>query len=88
MKRIVSSDTDMGAELDVLRCLEEKPRQSPRMIRKALKEKGLTYSLSQVKSVLSYHKGMNQVNAVARGIYEITELGLYALHHPLNVKED
>ena len=81
MKHIMS--TDMGVALDVLRVLEEESRQSPEMI----KEKIPQYTIHYIKSALTYLTEMSHVNRVVRGLYEITELGKYVLHHPLNVQD-
>ena len=75
--------TDMGVALDVLKALEEESRQSPEM----LDEKLPQYTLSYIKSSLTYLTEMSHVKRVVRGMYEITELGKYVLHHPLNIKE-
>ena len=78
----------MGVELDVLRVLEKVPRQSPKMVKKYLKDvEKLDYSISQVKNALNYHAGSGHATRVARGIYEITELGKYVLHHQVNVQD-
>ena len=74
----------MGIALDVLAELEKESRQSPEMLHEKLPQ----YSISYIKSSLTYLTELSHVIRVVRGMYEITELGLYALHHPLNVKED
>ena len=79
VKRI--TNTQMGVCLEVLKLLEEKPRLSPDLIEKSVK-----YSISSVRTALVYLKDMNHVARVSHGLYVITELGLYVLHHPLNVK--
>ena len=77
----------MGVELDVLKILERIPRQSPKMVQKNLKNvEKLEYSIFQIKNALNYHAGSGHVTRVARGIYEITELGKYVLHHQVNVQ--
>jgi len=75
--------TDMGVSLDVLRVLEGEARQSPEMLNENLPQ----YSLTYIKSALTYLTEMHHVDRVVRGLYEITDLGKYVLHHPLNVKE-
>ena len=82
MKHVVSIEADMGVSLDVLQALKEEARQTPEML-----DEKLPYSYSHIKSALSYLAEMNHVVRVVRGMYEITELGLIVLHHPLNVKE-
>ena len=76
--------TDMGISLDVLKALEAEARQSPEMLDAKLPN----YKIAYIKSALTYLTDMNHVKRVVRGMYEITELGLYVLHHPLNVKGD
>ena len=73
----------MGVSLDILKALEAESRQSPEM----LDEKLPQYTIFYIKSALTYLTDMNHVRRVVRGMYEITELGKYVLHHPLNVKE-
>ena len=75
--------TDMGVSLDILRALEKEARQSPEMLNMNLPQ----YSLTYIKSALTYLTEMNHVSRVVRGVYEITELGIYVLHHPLNVNQ-
>ena len=78
VKRI--TNTQMGVCLEILSLLEKEPRQSPDLI-----EERLEYSLSSVSTALVYLKDMSLVKRVSRGLYVITELGKYVLHHPLNV---
>ena len=75
------TNSQMGVCLEILNLLEKEPRQSPDLI-----EESLEYSLSSVSTALVYLKDMNLVKRVSRGLYIITDLGKYVLHHPLNDK--
>ena len=83
MKHVVSIEADMGVSLDVLQALKEEARQTPEMLDERLPQ----YTINYIKTALTFLADMHHVNRVVRGMYEITELGLYVLHHPLNVKE-
>lgn len=73
----------MGIAMDILRVLEETPRLSPEIINEKLPQ----YTIAYLKSTLTYLTDQHQVSRIVRGIYEITELGKYVLHHPLNVQD-
>ena len=70
----------MGVSLEILRFLEDKPRQSPDLI-----EKALEYSISSVNTALGYMHDMSLVERASRGLYIITDLGKYVLHHESNM---
>lgn len=74
----------MGVSQDILKTLEDEPRQSPEMIKTNLEIQGKKYSISSIKSALHYMgpKDLYLVGKVARGLYEITDLGKTVLHHP------
>ena len=77
------TNSQMGVSLEILKLLEHEPRQTPDFI-----ETKLEYRISSVKTALVYLADMNLVKRVSHGLYVITELGKYVLHHPLNVKEE
>ncbi len=62
---------------DILASLEEEPRQSPKMMKNKL-----SYGLASIKSSLVTLNQLHLVTQIARGLYEITDLGKTVLHHP------
>lgn len=65
----------MGVAKDILKALEEYPRQTPSSL-----QKGLGVSLSMVKGTLVCLNDLELIETISRGLYEITELGKYVLY--------
>ena len=73
----------MGVGLEILKLLEEKPRQSPQSMANAL-----PYGISSIKTSLVTLRGLKQVKRLTHGIYEITKLGELVLHQNLGQEEN
>lgn len=72
----------MGVALEILKFLENFPRQSPQSMAKAL-----PYGVSSIKVSLVTLLDLGHVDRVVHGLYEIAESGKRVLHQQLNIKE-
>ena len=77
-----STEEKTGVAVEILKLLQEEPKQSPAMM-----DSKLPHKIGSIKAALHYLTSLGHVSKLARGLYVISELGTCVLRHLLEQSE-